>query len=61
MSLFSRRPESPEEEVAAEQQLDEATEDVGWQEFDKEADREYSASPLLPIRPLARFGRRRDT
>ncbi len=54
--------ESPEEQQALEK-LDEATRNVAWDEFDKEADRERSQSPWRPFRsfpgPMGWLGRRR--
>jgi len=39
MSLFKRKPESPQE-IAAEERLDEVTREVASQELDKEGSRE---------------------
>jgi hypothetical protein len=52
--------ESPEEQQAL-QKLDEETREVGWDEFDKEADREFNTRGVLAgfIGGLARFGRPR--
>jgi hypothetical protein len=50
-------PESPQEKEALEK-LDEATREVAWDEFDKEADREVSAGRLSGSW-LGRFGRLR--
>jgi hypothetical protein len=50
--------ESPEEKQALEK-LDEETRDVGWEEFDKEADRELNTGGWWSFGPLARFGRPR--
>jgi len=45
---FKKKQESPEE-IAAEQRLDEATREVAWGEFDKEAAREAALGPLTPL------------
>jgi hypothetical protein len=45
---FKRKTESPAE-IAAEERLDEATRDVAWDEFDKEARREAALGPLSPL------------
>ena len=45
---FTKKHESPEE-VAAEQKLDEATQEVAWDEFDKEAAREAPLGPFAPL------------
>ena len=51
--------ESPEEKQALEK-LDEETRDVGWEEFDKEADRELNTGwSWFGRLPLALFGRPR--
>ena len=43
-----RKPESPEE-IASEKRLDEATREVAWDEFDKEAAREAWLGPTEPL------------
>ena len=45
---FKKKRESPEE-IAAEERLDEATREVAWGEFDKEAAREAALGPLAPL------------
>ena len=45
---FKKKQESLEE-IAAEQRLDEATREVAWDEFDKEAAREAAFGPLTPL------------
>jgi hypothetical protein len=50
--------ESPEEKQALEK-LDEETREVGWDEFDKEADRELNTGGWWSRRSLARLGRPR--
>jgi hypothetical protein len=45
---FKKKQESPQE-IAAEQKLDEATREVAWDEFDKEAAREVRLGPLEPL------------
>jgi hypothetical protein len=45
---FKRKKESPEE-IAAEERLDEATREVAWGEFDKEAAHEAGMGPLSPL------------
>jgi hypothetical protein len=56
VGLFKSKPESPAE-LEAEQTLDEATRSVGWDEFEKEGERERE----FPLRgffgPLTFFGR----
>jgi hypothetical protein len=42
------KKESPQE-IAAEVRLDEATREVAWDEFDKEAGREAPAGPFAPL------------
>ena len=44
---FKRKQESSEE-IAAEKRLEEATGEVAWDEFDKEADRE-AGNPFAPL------------
>ena len=46
---FKRKKESPQE-IAAEERLDEATREVAWDEFGKEAAREAPAGPFAPTR-----------
>ena len=43
-----RKPES-REDIAAEKRLDEATREVAWDEFDKEAVREAWRGPIEPL------------
>lgn len=50
--------ESPEEKQALDN-LDQATREVAWDEFDKEADRELNTGGWWSFRGLARFGRPR--
>ena len=50
--------ESPEEKAALEK-LDEETRQVGWEEFDKEADRELNTGAWWSRRPLGWLGRPR--
>ena len=50
-----RKPESPQE-IAAEQRLDEATREVAWGEFDKEAAHEAPLGPFAPLAPLGITG-----
>ncbi len=45
---FKRKKESPQE-IAAEARLDEATREVAWDEFGKEAAREAPAGPFAPL------------
>jgi len=45
---FKKKQESPQE-VAAEERLDEATREVAWGEFDKEAAKEAPVGPLAPL------------
>lgn len=45
---FKRKPESPQE-IAAEEKLDEATREVAWGEFDKEAAHEAPMGPFAPL------------
>jgi hypothetical protein len=47
------------DETPAEKALDEATREVAWEEFDKEADRELNTGGWWSWGPLARFGRPR--
>jgi hypothetical protein len=45
---FKRKKESPQE-IAAEERLDEATREVAWNEFDKEAAHEAPRGPFAPL------------
>jgi hypothetical protein len=45
---FKRKQESPQE-IAAVERLDEATREVAWDEFDKEAAREGTAAHFGPL------------
>jgi hypothetical protein len=45
---FKKKQETPAE-IAAEKRLDEATREVAWDEFDKEAAREAALGPLTPL------------
>jgi hypothetical protein len=45
---FKRKKESPQE-IAAEEKLDDATREVGWDELDKEAAREAPLGPFAPL------------
>lgn len=46
--IFKRKPESPAEEQAL-ANLDEATREVGWQEFEKEEEREQGGGEVGPL------------
>ncbi len=56
MPLFESEPESPAE-IAAEQALDEASREVGWDEFEKEGERERTLWAHGFLGPLTFFGR----
>jgi hypothetical protein len=45
---FKKKKESPQE-IAAEERLDEATREVSWEEFDKEAAHEAPVGPFAPL------------
>jgi hypothetical protein len=45
---FKKKKESPEE-IAAEERLDDATREVAWEQFDKEAAREAALGPFSPL------------